>query len=443
VIDIRVARPDDLAAVGALTAGAYLADGLLHDGDAYADELRDAARRAREAVLLVAVAPAADGQETVVGTIAVAPYGSRYAEIAEPGEAELRMLAVAPGARRHGVAARLMRAAWRVSLARGIRRVVLSTGDEMVAAQRLYGRLGLVRQPERDWGHVVIHLRVYAWVPPTPPGVRVEAATWPAVRTAITEDGWHAGMSGGWTRRANSALPLGDPSDLGAAVDRIEAVYRDAGLPLAVRIDSAAPAGLADELARRGYRGQAWTDVLVRDVPVRDMPAWDGVEPDEPDLGDVSLRVTDEPDDRWLRAFLGFGGRAGADPDGGAAQAQLARSVLAGAPAQYVTAAIGEEPVATLRVACAQQWAELSCLAVVPGERRRGLGRTLTRRGLALAGRRGARRAFLQVEVANAGAAALYAGLGFELADGYRYFVGPGVTALDDRSAAVRNTFNT
>ena len=46
VAGIRVARPDDVVAVGALTAEAYVADGLLEDDDDYAAELRDAQRRA-------------------------------------------------------------------------------------------------------------------------------------------------------------------------------------------------------------------------------------------------------------------------------------------------------------------------------------------------------------------------------------------------------------
>ena len=399
---VRVARPDDVAAVGALTAEAYVADGLLEDDDDYAAELRDAQRRSDEAVLLVAALPTPDGREAVVGTITVAPYGSSYAEVAEPGEVELRMLAVAPEARNHGVAARLMRAALREGLAGGARRVVLSTQDAMAAAQRLYARLGFVREPERDWGHEVVHLRVYTWTPPEAPGALLEIATWPPLRTVVTDDGWRVGLSDGFTRRANSALPLGHPADLAAAVGRVEAVYDGAGLPPIFRVGTGAPAGLADELAGRGYAERALTDVLVRAVP-------------EPAGEQVRAHVADEPDDVWLRAYLGV--KQGADAD-------LARAVLTGAPARYLTVMREGEPVGTLRVACAEQWAGLSCLAVAPGVRRTGLGGALTRHGLALAHEDGARRAFLQVEAANTGAAALYAELGFVLADGYRY-LGP------------------
>ncbi len=410
---VRVARPDDVAAAGALTAEAYIADGLLDDDDGYAAELRDAQRRAAEAVLLVAVSATPDGREAVVGSITVAPYGSSYAEVSEPGEVELRMLAVAPEARHQGIAAGLMRAALREALAGGARRVVLSTQDAMVAAQRLYDRLGFVREPDRDWGHEVVHLRVYTWTPPEAPGALVEVATWPPLRTALTADGWRVGVSGGFTRRANSALPLAHPADLAVAVGRVEAVYAQSGLPSIVRLDTGAPAGLADELARRGYLERARTDVLVRAAGETAAAERHGAAPGSPDP--PRTHVSDQPDHAWLRAFLGV--------KGGSGQADLARGVLGGAPAHYLTAVLDGEPVGTLRVAYAEQWAGLSCLAVTPGARRTGLGRALTRQGLALAADQGARRVFLQVEAGNAGAAALYTELGFGLADGYRYLV--------------------
>ena len=413
---VRVARPDDVVAAGALTAEAYVADGLLEDDDDYAAELRDARRRAAEAVLLVAVAGTADGREAVVGSITVAPYGSSYAEVAEPGEVELRMLAVAPEARNHGLAAQLMRAGLREALTAGARRVVLSTQDAMAAAQRLYDRLGFVREPERDWGHEVVHLRVYTWTPPEAPGALVEVATWPPVRTVVTDDGWWVGVSGGFTRRANSALPLALPADLAAAVGRVEGVYDEAGLPPIVRLGAGAPAGLADVLARRGYVERARTDVLVHAAGEPGAAVHGAFAADGPSESQARTHISDEPDDAWLRAYLGV-------KDGGA-RTELARRVLTGAPAHYLTAVLHGEPVGTLRVAYSEHWAGLSCLAVAPGARRNGWGRALTRHGVALAREHGAPRVFLQVEAANAGAAALYAQLGFVLADGYRYLVG-------------------
>ncbi len=75
---VRMARPDEIAAAGALTAEVYLADRLLDADDDYGTQLGDASRRAREAMLLVATLPCEEsgGGETVVGTVTLAPYGT-------------------------------------------------------------------------------------------------------------------------------------------------------------------------------------------------------------------------------------------------------------------------------------------------------------------------------------------------------------------------------
>jgi GNAT superfamily N-acetyltransferase len=141
--------PDELAAVGALTVSAYTADGHLRGAeDGYAERLRAAADRARDAELTVAV-DEADG--TLLGTVTYCRAGTPWAEVSRPGEAEFRMLAVAPQARGRGVGAAL--AGWCVERARadGCTGVVLSTLTQMNAAHRIYERLGFARTPERDW----------------------------------------------------------------------------------------------------------------------------------------------------------------------------------------------------------------------------------------------------------------------------------------------------
>lgn len=407
-VHVRVARPEDHDQAGALTAEAYHADGLLATDPEYADELRDAARRAREAVLLVATVPG-DAGEVVLGTLTLAPYGTSYAEIAEPGELELRMLAVAPEARRRGVAERLVAAALREAVARRARGVVLSTRPAMAAARRLYDRLGFVPAPDRDWAHEHVTLETLTWTPPVAPGVLVEAATWVPATTEVV-DGWRLGLSGGFTRRANSALPLGTPADLGATLDRVEARYAEAGQPAVVRVCSAATSGLADVLAGRGYAETAVTDVLVRDLVA--LPPARVAVPEG-----VRLAVADRPDAAWTDGWLGVKARGHAVGTG------VAEQVLLGSPALYLTAAAPDGTVlAVLRAALAEGWAGLSCLAVAPDARRRGLGRLLTRSGLRLTAERGARRAFLQVETTNQGAADLYATEGFRPAERYAYW---------------------
>jgi GNAT superfamily N-acetyltransferase len=149
---LRLADPsdaDEIAAVGDLTVEAYLADGYLGGAeDGYVDHLRAAADRARDAELAVAVD---EGSGAVLGTVTYCRAGTPWAEVSGDGEAEFRMLAVAPTARGQGVGEAL--ATWCIDRARadGCHAVVLSTLPVMHPAHRIYQRLGFVRTPARDW----------------------------------------------------------------------------------------------------------------------------------------------------------------------------------------------------------------------------------------------------------------------------------------------------
>lgn len=145
---IREARPDEFATAGELTASAYIADGFVSADDAYVDELRDAASRAVEAELLVAVDRTSGA---VVGTVTTCPDGSPFREIARDDEGEFRMLAVAKSARGDGVGEALVRAVLARAHTVGKRAVAMSSAAKMTTAHRLYGRLGFTRDASRDW----------------------------------------------------------------------------------------------------------------------------------------------------------------------------------------------------------------------------------------------------------------------------------------------------
>lgn len=146
MIEVRPARAGELAAVGALTLAAYDSDGHLHADDNYAAALLDAARRARDAQLLVAV----EGSQ-LLGSVTVAEHGSPYAEVSHPDELEFRMLGVDPAARGRGAGSALVQAVLERAEALGCEAVVISTQERMVAARVIYTRLGFERVPERDW----------------------------------------------------------------------------------------------------------------------------------------------------------------------------------------------------------------------------------------------------------------------------------------------------
>lgn len=416
---IRVATADDVAAAGALTAEAYHSDRLIDDEDEYLAELLDAERRAREATLLVALVPvtnAASADPTafaVVGTLTLAPAGSSYAEIAEPGEVEVRMLAVAPEARRRGVAEALTRAAMLEAVSLGAARVVLSTLGAMVTAQRLYARLGFVPRPERDWHHEGVVLRVYVWDVPVGPGIRVETAVWPP-REVVDVGGWRVGVSGGFSRRANSVVALAEPEDVPGCIDEVERIYAEAGLPPTFRVcEQSLPEGLDDLLRVRGYRRVAPTLVLVR----TGLDAFVGL-PHEPAPGPVRYGLGEHPDEEWLSVWLA---NKATHPVDRPVDRALAEAVVGGGRSTFLSARDGHTTVGVIRIAYEQDWVGLSCLTVTPEARRRGVGRELTLDALRIAAGDGTRHAFLQVEESNAAAIALYEVLGFTPAERYHY----------------------
>ena len=141
---VRPALEHEHAALGALCVAAFRAEGSV--SERYLPIAADVAGRAAHATVLVA---AEDGEPA--GTITVALDGGPLAEMAGPGEAEMRVLAVAPSWQRRGVGAALVRACIDAAAERGLERLVCSCLESMIPAQRLYASVGFRRVPERDY----------------------------------------------------------------------------------------------------------------------------------------------------------------------------------------------------------------------------------------------------------------------------------------------------
>ncbi|MEZ5158990.1 MAG: GNAT family N-acetyltransferase [Candidatus Nanopelagicales bacterium] len=147
-MQIRTATPQDAPVVRSIIHEVYVGGGWADPrrSPAYVAELLDAEARIAGATVLVA-----EDDSGAVGTATATEAPSPLANIARPGELEVRMLGVIPPARGKGVARALM--GWCEALAaqRGRHAVVLTTEPTMTEARRLYEGLGYARTPQRDW----------------------------------------------------------------------------------------------------------------------------------------------------------------------------------------------------------------------------------------------------------------------------------------------------
>ncbi|MDI6517553.1 GNAT family N-acetyltransferase [Streptomyces coelicoflavus] len=248
---------------------------------------------------------------------------------------------------------------------------------------------------------------------------RVAARAWRPVESERL-GGWELRAAGGFTRRANSVLPLGDPGlPLDEALTAVRRWYGERGLPAYVQTATGAEGTqelLCAELERRGWvrevTAEVWTGGLA---PVADLAEGAGVvlsrEADEAWLAryrrkgvsDVALRVLGSGPSVWFATVPGAGTTGTTDAtDATDAPAAIGRCVVDG------------------------RWASFAAVEVDPARRRRGLATAvmaaLARRALD----EGASAAWLQVETDNAAARALYARMGFTVHHAYHHYRKPG-----------------
>ena len=145
-VRVRLMHQGEADAVSALVEGAYAADFEL--SEAYRAAIAAVAARARDHQVWVA-ADASTGM--LLGTASTPRAGATISPLARDGELDFRFLGVAAEARRRGIGELLVQHVLLLARLRGIRRVVLNTGPDMMAAQRLYERLGFERLHEREF----------------------------------------------------------------------------------------------------------------------------------------------------------------------------------------------------------------------------------------------------------------------------------------------------
>ena len=144
-MEIRDVRPHEHERVGELTVAAYAALPVDHLWGGYDDEIRKVAERLERADVLVAV----ENGEIVGAVTYTSDPESPWLEWNEPGEAQIRLLAVDTVVQGRGIGEALVLACIARAREQGMA-ILLHTTNHMPAAQRLYPRLGFVRRPERD-----------------------------------------------------------------------------------------------------------------------------------------------------------------------------------------------------------------------------------------------------------------------------------------------------
>jgi len=228
------------------------------------------------------------------------------------------------------------------------------------------------------------------------------------LRPAETErlGGWVLRADAGFTRRANSILPLrqlGMP--LEAALGRARGWYRQRGLPLRIQVPVEARRLLDAELGERGWPADARTHVLTARLDALRAPAAD------PPLAAVSP----VPDDGWLALYRGG---AGLEP---AARALLTRHVHLG----FASIQVDGRTVAVARGAVDQRWLGVMAVEVDPAFRRQGLATAVTAALWTWGRTQGAVRSYLTVLADNEPARALYEKLGYWSHHEYQYRTEP------------------
>ncbi|MEV4938016.1 GNAT family N-acetyltransferase [Streptomyces zaomyceticus] len=235
---------------------------------------------------------------------------------------------------------------------------------------------------------------------------RATARAWRPVESEALGE-WTLRASDGFTRRANSVLPLGDPGlPVADALTRVRAWYAARGLPAYVQTATGAEGTqelLCAALDRHGWRREVSAEVRIGALaPIGDLDA------------DVSaVRLSRDVDDAWLRRYRRFG-----EPG------PAVRSVLGSGPSVWFAsvAGTGEVPAAIGRCVVDGRWAGFMAVEVDPEQRRRGLATSVMTALARQALDEGASAAWLQVEADNDGALALYDGMGFAPHHHYHHY---------------------
>ncbi|MFC6705527.1 GNAT family N-acetyltransferase [Flexivirga alba] len=223
---------------------------------------------------------------------------------------------------------------------------------------------------------------------------------------------WLLRAADGYTGRANSALPLGDPGVPGvAAVEQVVAWYAERDQPALVHLPhgtgadpTASPLGTL--LAKQDWRFFLRTLVMTK-VASDDEPAQGDAK-----TADVRIEVSDDPTDDWWHT---------ASPRALDHRDTLGRMLERVRSAAYLTAYLDGRPAGHGRLVFTDGWSGIFDIHTDPAVRGRGIARALMRRAERTAIDRRIPLQYLQVAADNESAVGLYRSLGWQVHHEYHY----------------------
>lgn len=238
--------------------------------------------------------------------------------------------------------------------------------------------------------------------------------SWPALQTYVM-DGWLLRFAEGYTKRSNSVSPIyGSSTDeeLHARIDRVEELYRKAGLDTIFKMTPfVEPAGLAEVLAARGYWEVEPSSVRLLDLA--HLP-----EPESGARQGLYCQIKTSLSEEWLDAVAQMQGMT-------EESAAVTRRLLASSMSEQGFAILYCEgvPVACGLGVVERGYLGLYDIVTAPGCRNQGYGEQLVRRLLQWGRSCGAHTCYLLVVLSNAPALRLYNKFGFQEIYRYSYWV--------------------
>lgn len=231
------------------------------------------------------------------------------------------------------------------------------------------------------------------------------AHSWPGLESTMI-NGWRARAGGGFSRRANSAVPL----EMGARIDadtvaRLREWYADRGLPLKLAVVTRLIPG--SHVSVDDY--VVTVEALTAPVDVLSNSPTQGVE------------LSDQPSDSWAATYCA---------EHGDSDVALAGAVVSAVDSGTLAFASVRDPggplIAIGRGAVTEglkgdRWLGLSALWTAPEHRGAGLGRSVLGALAQWGADQGASSIYLQVETGNLSAREWYRRLGFGLHHSYGY----------------------